>query len=50
MTGSAIIMMVLFLLVIWGGLVLSIYNFVINPDDDTEERVTAPAARPATNG
>lgn len=37
MTGTAIIMMVLFLLIIWGGLVLSIYNFVIHPDDPEAE-------------
>ena len=36
MTGAAIIMMVLFLLVIWGGLLLSIYNFINHPDG-TEE-------------
>ena len=33
MTATAIIMMVLFLLVIWGGLALSIVHFVKNPDD-----------------
>ena len=33
MTATAIIMMVLFLLVIWGGLALSIVHFVRHPDD-----------------
>lgn len=37
MTGIAIIMMVLFLLIIWGGLVLSIYNFIIHPDDSGDD-------------
>ena len=32
MTTTAIIMMVLFLLVIWGGLALSIVHFVRHPD------------------
>ena len=36
MTTTAIIMMVLFLLVIWGGLALSIVHFVRHPDDITE--------------
>ncbi len=33
MTTPAIIMMVLFLLVIWGGLALSIVHYVRNPDE-----------------
>lgn len=33
MSATAIIMMVLFLLVIWGGLAISIVNFVRHPDD-----------------
>ena len=37
MTATAIIMMVLFLLVIWGGMVLSIVHFVRHPDDITED-------------
>ncbi|HJE91064.1 MAG TPA: methionine/alanine import family NSS transporter small subunit [Dietzia timorensis] len=37
MTGIAVIMMILFLLIIWGGLVLSIYNFVIHPDEPEDE-------------
>lgn len=37
MTGVAVIMMILFLLIIWGGLVLSIYNFVTHPDDPEAE-------------
>lgn len=36
MGTSAIIMMVLFLLVIWGGMALSIRHFVTHPDDVTE--------------
>ena len=40
MDTSAIIMMVLFLLVIWGGLALSIAHFVRHPDDITEEGAT----------
>lgn len=32
MDTSAIIMMVLFLLVIWGGLALSIKHFLTHPD------------------
>lgn len=43
MSGVAIIMMVLFLLIIWGGLVLSIYNFVIHPDDTSGEVDELPA-------
>lgn len=45
MDASAIIMMVLFLLVIWGGLALSIVHFVRHPDDITEETGARPAAR-----
>ncbi|HJC28171.1 MAG TPA: methionine/alanine import family NSS transporter small subunit [Candidatus Dietzia intestinipullorum] len=37
MDAPAIIMMVLFLLVIWGGLALSIRHFLTHPDDPTEE-------------
>ena len=37
MTTTAIIMMVLFLLIVWGGLVLSIANFVKHPDLTDEE-------------
>lgn len=37
MTTPAIIMMVLFLLVIWGGLALSIVHYVKHPDDIDEE-------------
>lgn len=37
MTTTAIIMMVLFLLAIWGGLALSIVHFVRHPDDITED-------------
>ncbi|MET3859371.1 hypothetical protein ABIE38_000268 [Dietzia sp. 2505] len=33
MDAPAIIMMVLFLLVIWGGLVASIVHYVGHPDD-----------------
>ena len=42
MDTAAIIMMVLFLLVIWGGLALSIGHFVRHPDDMTEERGPQP--------
>ncbi|WP_333618140.1 methionine/alanine import family NSS transporter small subunit [Dietzia sp.] len=37
MTTTAIIMMVLFLLIVWGGLVLSIANFVRHPDLTEDE-------------
>lgn len=39
MDTSAIIMMVLFLLVIWGGLALSIRHFVRHPDNIEEEGI-----------
>lgn len=40
MDASAIIMMVLFLLVIWGGLVASIVHYVGHPDEaDVTPRV-----------
>ncbi|WP_108846936.1 methionine/alanine import family NSS transporter small subunit [Dietzia lutea] len=42
MDAAAITMMVLFLLVIWGGLALSIGHFVRHPDDMTEERGPQP--------
>ncbi|PAY21934.1 putative methionine/alanine importer small subunit [Dietzia natronolimnaea] len=42
MDASAIIMMVLFLLVIWGGLVASIVHYAGHPDDP-EEATTSPA-------
>lgn len=45
MTATAIIMMVLFLLVIWGGLVLSIVHFVRHPDDITQDPSVKPNAR-----
>lgn len=38
MDTPAIIMMVLFLLVIWGGLALSIMQFVRHPDDISTEQ------------
>lgn len=38
MDTTAIIMMILFLLVIWGGMALSIVHFVRNPDDITAGR------------
>lgn len=38
MTATAIIMMVLFLLIIWGGLALSIVHFVRHPDDISTEQ------------
>ena len=37
MTTTAIIMMVLFLLAIWGGMALSIVHFVRHPDDITQD-------------
>ena len=37
MEPAAIVMMILFLAVIWGGLVLSIFNFVKNPDAPDED-------------
>lgn len=43
MDTPAIIMMVLFLLVIWGGLALSIMHFLTHPDV-IDEPVTAPDA------
>jgi len=43
MTTPAIIMMVLFLLVIWGGLALSIVHYLRHPDDVTEDRPPANA-------
>lgn len=42
MDAPAIIMMVLFLLVIWGGLVASIVHYVGHPDDP-EGATTGPA-------
>lgn len=42
MTTTAIIMMVLFLLVIWGGLALSIVHFVRHPDDITQDTKALP--------
>ena len=45
MTTPAIIMMVLFLLVIWGGLALSIVHYVKHPDDIVDE-TAAPTVRP----
>jgi hypothetical protein len=36
MDAPALIMMVLFLLVIWGGLVASIVHYVNNPDESDE--------------
>lgn len=38
MDTPAIIMMVLFLLVIWGGMGLSIVHFLRHPDDIEEDR------------
>lgn len=46
MDTAAIIMMVLFLLVIWGGLALSIGHFVSHPDDMTEENAARTARKP----
>ncbi|WP_081477184.1 methionine/alanine import family NSS transporter small subunit [Dietzia alimentaria] len=46
MDTPAIIMMVLFLLVIWGGLALSIAHFVRNPDDISEQSASDTAPRP----
>ena len=43
MDTSAIIMMVLFLLVIWGGLALSIVHFMRNPDDIRDSGIRYPA-------
>lgn len=43
MDAPAIIMMVLFLLVIWGGLVASIVHYLGHPDAADER--TAPPAR-----
>lgn len=45
MSTAAIIMMVLFLLVIWGGMALSIAHFVRHPDDITEENVARTARK-----
>lgn len=39
MDTTAIIMMVLFLLVIWGGMALSIVHFVRHPDNIEEEGI-----------
>ncbi len=36
MTATAITMMVLFLLVIWGGMALAMVHYVRHPDDITE--------------
>lgn len=46
MTTPAIIMMVLFLLVIWGGLALSIVHYVRNPDEIDEETAAPRSAPP----
>lgn len=43
MDTTAIVMMVLFLLVIWGGLALSIVHFMKNPDDIRETGIRNPA-------
>ena len=37
MSGIAIMMMVLFMVVIWGGLVVSTLHLVRNPDDTSGE-------------
>lgn len=37
MDTTAIIMMILFLAVIWGGLILSIIHFVRSPDESRDE-------------
>lgn len=39
MEPTAVIMMVLFLLLIWGGLVLAIYNFYQHPDGADDEDI-----------
>ncbi len=43
MDTPAIIMMVLFLLVIWGGLALAIVHFLRNPDDIRDSGTRSPA-------
>ncbi|MFN3601826.1 MAG: methionine/alanine import family NSS transporter small subunit [Dietzia sp.] len=45
MDAPAIVMMVLFLLVIWGGLVASIVHYVGHPDEPDEA-----TARPTSKG
>lgn len=47
MEAQAVIMMVLFLLLIWGGLLLAIYNFYLNPDgaDDDDIYLEHPELR-----
>lgn len=45
MDTPAIIMMVLFLLVIWGGLALSIVHFLRHPDDIGEQPAAGTAPR-----
>ena len=45
MDTAAIIMMVLFLLVIWGGMALSIVHFTRHPDDMTEENAARASRR-----
>ncbi|HBD21843.1 MULTISPECIES: methionine/alanine import family NSS transporter small subunit [Dietzia] len=45
MDAPAIIMMVLFLLVIWGGLVASIVHYVSHPDGVDEGAVREAAER-----
>lgn len=47
MDASAIIMMVLFLLVIWGGLVASIVHYVGHPDEAESHAARQP--RPLTH-
>ncbi|AJK68423.1 methionine/alanine import NSS transporter subunit MetS [Corynebacterium marinum] len=37
MSGIAIMMMVLFMVVIWGGLVVSTIHLIKNPDDTSGE-------------
>ena len=45
MDAPAIIMMVLFLLVIWGGLALSIGHFVRHPDTIEDEKAPRPTPK-----
>jgi hypothetical protein len=42
MDAPALIMMVLFLLVIWGGLVASIMHYVANPDAEDDSPASLP--------
>ena len=44
MSGIAIVMMALFILIIWGGFILAVINLTRHPDDTSGELADAPPA------